>query len=464
MIMKITMYVPMLIVASSVILPVSCSVHNTATRSHPGGRSDGTNTEAPPAADGGQPAPGKKDQTANQQPEGTITSGGGYIFGYEANPWFVGNTKVVKYCVEIDRVNFGLEQSKVEIAISEAISSWKKAFATNPFSHSEVLPANILVLGTQDFVQVDCANDDVDLRFQFGVLSAAQTRLVGRPQDFVAFTKETSYDEAQMHGKGFIYVSPESGPLRPTVDDMAEHFWQFSDGLLLELALMHELGHVFGIPHGAAFPMSPTMCEELITNQTIQAMATGSQIVAIRSGTLRASFQKRLEDLFQSKSGVFKFGDTREFKEIFGFTFVDGENAGEIELEGTKVSIYSANYQVDFPYEHKRLRLLSEFELEGSSVHSLSFTSIRIPHGQQIMTLPNDHQEGDHYLGGSYTSMNLTQITYTGVTGFISNPLIPGKRTFIQVKTQSGLGWGESGGLSVSVVYDGRIKVLNSEF
>ena len=55
-----------------------------------------------------------------------------------------------------------------------------------------------------------------------------------------------------MKGKGFIYISPDNGPLKFNIKEKLPNPWSQGDGGILHKVLVHELGHVFGIPHTSA--------------------------------------------------------------------------------------------------------------------------------------------------------------------------------------------------------------------
>ena len=109
------------------------------------------------------PGQSKSPDNVSVQADGTITSGGGYIYGYEANPWFLGNVDKVKYCVDIDEDHFGISRAKAEESIERAVALWKKSFKGATFENHREEPAGTLVIGTQDFEQVSCDEGVVDI-------------------------------------------------------------------------------------------------------------------------------------------------------------------------------------------------------------------------------------------------------------------------------------------------------------
>ncbi|MEZ4740981.1 MAG: hypothetical protein R3B45_00785 [Bdellovibrionota bacterium] len=191
-------------------------------------------------------------------------SGGGLLIRDSQNPWFVKNTRKVNYCVSIDEANFGQTLEGVRSAINQAIQFWKSQFATNSDNQD-------LKIGTQIFVETECTLDP-ELVLQFGILSDEQKKKLGDPKELIGIAVRTSYDRRTLRGKGFIYIAPAFGPLRPSLPNMQENPWANVDDSLLMNAIAHELGHVFGVPH---FPvpnhfMSDTYLENLVqTNRNI---------------------------------------------------------------------------------------------------------------------------------------------------------------------------------------------------
>jgi hypothetical protein len=218
MISKIKMSIVVLFLAA-----VACGV-SLQPQPHSSSDPQGQKPRQPESADQKSPS---TDGNVSNSASGTITSGGGYIYGYESNPWFLGNVNTVRYCIDLDEANFGVRREMAAAAIERSIASWKKTFARAHFARRLEEPVGTLVIGTQNFELVTCSDDAIDLRFQLGRLTDEQKKFVPNPNRFVAVTVEQHYDEENMRGRGFIYVSPESGDLRPVADDLADHYWQF---------------------------------------------------------------------------------------------------------------------------------------------------------------------------------------------------------------------------------------------
>jgi hypothetical protein len=187
-------------------------------------------------------------------------STGGEFLGDLMNPWFVKNVSTLRYCVDVDRLGFSADPARVRTVIGQAIAYWKQEFR-----HEKILG-----IGQQSFVEVSgaCTGSE-DLRFQFGygTLSAAQLQEFKKqeyePEDFVAVTVRTEYDRKALRGKGFLFLSSDRGdhPYNHG-QGVATNLWQH-DGVLYRV-LIHELGHLFGVPHTASTPMAHDYPENVL--------------------------------------------------------------------------------------------------------------------------------------------------------------------------------------------------------
>jgi len=182
-------------------------------------------------------------------------SSGGETFRDGHNPWFIQNTPVVKFCVKLDRSSFSADPATAERVVERALWYWIKEFKLA----KDVMQTHFDVdVATQRFERVDCqsyADPGVDLTFQFGygTLDARQREYLDDPRKYVGIAVRTEYDEVNLRGKGFVYISSDVGPNRFDAETIGssspfvDRPWSY-EGLLYR-ALAHELGHVFGIPH-----------------------------------------------------------------------------------------------------------------------------------------------------------------------------------------------------------------------
>ena len=184
---------------------------------------------------------------------GGSSSGGGLVFGDTYNPWFLENTRTVRYCIELDQENFSATKEQARNAISIAFNYWRSAFL--PWNGTEYFK-----LGTQSFEEVECTgHGDVDIYFQLGTLRHEFSGfLADLSTSVVGWTQRTAYDLQSMRGSGFVFIAPELGERRIDFAGVDSHLWALSDAVRLKLILIHELGHIFGVRHSGGNNLSPS--------------------------------------------------------------------------------------------------------------------------------------------------------------------------------------------------------------
>lgn len=192
-------------------------------------------------------------------------SGGGELFTDADNPWFLQNTSYIHYCIQIDEVNFGQDRRIVNDKIHASFAYWKNEFSSERLPPTIGFPRVPVLLATQTLVEVSC-QDEHDLTFQFGVLSDEQARFLVYPEKVVAKSVRTTYDPKSLKGKGFVYVSPEKGQYALKGPGphgaLMPHRWRHAMGRNLEMVLVHEWGHIFGIRHIESMELDMNMMAE----------------------------------------------------------------------------------------------------------------------------------------------------------------------------------------------------------
>lgn len=192
-----------------------------------------------------------------------VWTGGGELLRDSQNPWFLEDTTTVSYCLDIDAINFDSDEEELEKLIDLAIQYWKDQFKFVSSYGNTINGKRYIRIADQQFIRTAC-NANTDLRFQFGRFSQDQETELQRikidPTEFVAFSYRMN--EHGLKGRGFIYVAPHKGPLTPKLPNLLPNLWANQRSSRLLAVLIHELGHVFGIPHlggsmsvmGAGFP------------------------------------------------------------------------------------------------------------------------------------------------------------------------------------------------------------------
>ncbi len=199
--------------------------------------------------------------------DGGMTGGGGGLVLDRNNPWFMQNTKDVKYCVEVSTDQFSATGDLVQKSIDGAIRYWNEEYASAviPVFDTRIEPVRI---AAQEFKKVGCG-DSPDLVLQFGVMHPGQEKDIPHSEEFAGATIRTKYDPVNMKGAGYIYISPDRGPWRfKGAPKDIQDFWSYSEGGLLFNVLVHEMGHVFGLQHTEDSVMSERYIEQIMSEFT----------------------------------------------------------------------------------------------------------------------------------------------------------------------------------------------------
>lgn len=207
--------------------------------------------------------------TSSADPNGWESSGG-EIFRFAKNPWFVRNTSVVRYCVAIDSAGFSSDAATVKLSLNNAVAYWQREFknAIGAVQHDPNDPLDpmtpVTALATQVFVEETCgAQTDLVLKFGAGVLSQDEKKHLGDFQSYIGISVRTEYDMKLMKAKGFIFIASDKGPnAYHNPGHLLDNAWKYPK--LLEYILLHELGHVFGLPHSGSGLMSEVFPDQLL--------------------------------------------------------------------------------------------------------------------------------------------------------------------------------------------------------
>ncbi|MDZ4662468.1 MAG: hypothetical protein SGJ18_12720 [Pseudomonadota bacterium] len=184
---------------------------------------------------------------------GGMVSSGGELLKDAQNPWWVKNTTEVFYCIEVEEKSFSGDPASLEFTISKALDYWHKehsrklVMSTNKEIYNEL--QNQIGSGLQKFTKINCSGKE-DLRFKFGygTLTTEQVGFIPKLKTHISVAVRTDYDEVNLKGRGFIYVASDMGKHKYEAgSEIIEKPWQYE--MLTYLTLVHELGHVFGLPH-----------------------------------------------------------------------------------------------------------------------------------------------------------------------------------------------------------------------
>jgi hypothetical protein len=182
---------------------------------------------------------------------------GGELFKDARNPWFVRNTNEVHYCLQVDPKTISVTRDEINQAFTEALNFWK-----SEFSRSRQPEKGYFELGTQMFTLVSCEDPRVSYKIIFGssLLDNDQLDFLKDPAKYVGVSVRTQYDTVHLKATGFSYFSDDLNI--KTTQAFLQKAWSYPK--ILRYALMHELGHVFGLPHMGTGLMSEIFLDQLL--------------------------------------------------------------------------------------------------------------------------------------------------------------------------------------------------------
>ncbi|MES2855765.1 MAG: hypothetical protein V4692_07875 [Bdellovibrionota bacterium] len=190
---------------------------------------------------------------------GGWVSSGGELFKDAHNPWFLRNKPSVSYCVKVAAGSVSLDVAKVEEDVRASLEHWMVEL-----KRASIPGEGNVELGMQKFTKVECSTQ-TDLRFLIGyeTLSKEEIDYLEEPTKFIGVTVRTDYDPVTLTGKGFVFISSDFGPNSyDNPGNLIERAW--SQPKLFKYALLHEIGHVFGLPHAGSGLMSEAFLEQML--------------------------------------------------------------------------------------------------------------------------------------------------------------------------------------------------------
>lgn len=318
-------------------------------------------------------------------------SGGGKIHRDSSNPWFLENTSVVRYCIDIDETHFGITASNASKEVQAALNDWTTAFQTakdDYYDDGLLEPFGQVRLGTQSFQEVSCL-EDVDVRFQLGRLTAEQLKIFENSSDFIGIAVRTDYDKVFLKGKGFIYLAPTSGPNTPHHPSLHPSAWTAQGGIALKFVLRHELGHIFGVDHQPDSVMDDKVPELLVDKALLDNLSAPAR-----------SYLERRYDVFrflgQKKEWIREGCDSENpivAKSVFGKPYTE-KSCGRISIIGNTLTI---EYKEDSQSQYEKVGS-STFASTASSTRQL--VSVYLPAEQKVFSKIPDEAIGFRRLYG----------------------------------------------------------------
>jgi hypothetical protein len=223
---------------------------------------------------------------------GGIGDGGGEQVTAETNPWRVGPAPL-EYCIE-RAADFPQQKQELSKLVSESFRDWKAFFQKHqmdrPFTGNALdLPKVTLPLSARE-VQ-SCTDVKSQIRFLFGVTNSEVLRYKSRYANrVIGFAHRTNYNKATFQGSGVVWIAPHNSyeeRTGPIVNTFPDWNWRPS----LKHQLLHEIGHVFGMPHNSNWAMdSEVMHTQLWATLRHQSIKNGNGDKLMPLGTIETDF------------------------------------------------------------------------------------------------------------------------------------------------------------------------------
>jgi len=170
-----------------------------------------------------------------------------------------------------------IDNSYTDKACTQAFQFWKSEFALNSsFKKASAGYANI---ATQDFNYLTKCKEQTPLIFKLGIkaLNEEEIKYLGDPKKFIGVTIRKSYSLDSLQGDGIIYITADKGAdAYNNNGQLTARAWKSPQ--LMQYALIHELGHFFGIPHVGSGLMSEVFMSVLLNKQMSGEFEAASQL------------------------------------------------------------------------------------------------------------------------------------------------------------------------------------------
>ena len=257
-------------------------------------------------------------------------SSGGRIFQDQNNPWFLKNHGLIKYCVEIDQNSISADELTINESIEYAIKYWKKEFGKAVYSGSR---AGEYEQGYHSWKKEECSDKtDLKIQFGYGTLNAEQIKFLKNPKKFIGVAVREKYDLEKLKASGYIYIASDYGKNSyQRGESLIAKAWSYKK--LLRYALIHELGHIHGVPHMGKGVMSETFLDIMLNKDRLGTMLNFpiAPFVAV-DRELDSCNLKANQLAFYGLSGSTKCLKLKEISPLSRWkVFADGKEIGEFK-------------------------------------------------------------------------------------------------------------------------------------
>lgn len=285
---------------------------------------------------------------------------GGELFKDAHNPWFVKNTKEVKYCVSIDRQSISVAETVVLQNLELAIQYWKKELAKTQGSTGP----GYFAIGNQNFIKTNCnSNPDIKFKFGYNSLRKEEIAFLKKPEKYIGISVRTNYDRKNLKGKGFVYVSSDIGPKAyENNGQLVAKAW--SKPKLLLFTLIHEIGHVIGIPHMGNGIMGQNFLNQLLNKFLVD------------------SFTRLPTESFIRPDNQFQVCEISRRVKTFVFGLTPTEDCLDVVLN-EKNNTYKL-YAMEQEQRTREIGEILNLKVEISDIKSLPISTLYLDQAQQI--------------------------------------------------------------------------------
>jgi hypothetical protein len=314
---------------------------------------------------------------------GTISAGGGKLYKFSHNPWFLENTDQVTYCIRTSE-EFAVSETRLNEIVLEGISKWQAVFdygRDDYYEPGEIEPYGAVRVATQSFAS-NCEAPDIS--FQFGILDDEQLTFFDNVNDYVGAAVRTDYDLESMRSRGFVYVAPLSGDLKPDSRDIHPEAWGAANNAALRLVVWHELGHVFGLKHDANRAWESIMYdripEAVITMDMVRGLGEDAEYFFKLYDPLNIAKAKAFDEVFgcRDASPISVHG-------MRYFSIPDGFECSKLAFSGDGIDFYAASTRGE-PYVK-----FGHLFVNISGLHQTDLIQVNIPREQKVFTkLPDE--------------------------------------------------------------------------
>ena len=183
---------------------------------------------------------------------GWVSGGGNNIYSDFDNPWFLGE-EAIEYCIDSSN-DFPIKKEVIKDIIKESFNDWKQVFQRYGLYRTNlpgIFKDNKKRSITVDAREVEtCTNPKKQLRFNIGIINKEINEyFISHSKQSIGLAIRKDYDHKDFRTGGIIWVAPKNwiGRYAGNGVDLKE-FPIWNKRSQFKAIILHELGHVFGIP------------------------------------------------------------------------------------------------------------------------------------------------------------------------------------------------------------------------